>query len=302
LIVNTERRKEVAKVLITGASGGFGKLTVTSLLKCGHGVVAAMRDISGKNGAVADDLAGAGAKVVELDVADDGSAAAGVSKALEALGDLDVVVNNAGLGVLGVQESFTADDWQRLFNVNVFGVHRVIRAVLPHMRARRAGLFVQVSSLLGRIAVPFYGPYNASKWALEAMSENYRVELSRFGIDVVIVEPGGYPTTFIDNLMRPSDQSRDTSLGTMPQDARDFLHHFEEALTANPAQDPQNVADAIVKLIEAPAGQRPFRTIVDKMGMGSAIQPYNDQLDAVTSGIYSAFGIGQMRQLQSTTP
>jgi len=289
----------MAKILVTGANGGFGKLTVTSLVKGGHAVVASMRDVKGRNRKAADEFLGLGAKVVEMDVTQDHSVAAGVSFALESVGGLDVVVNNAGIGVLGVQETFTPEDWQRLFNVNLFGVQRVVRAVLPHMREKRAGLLVQISSLLGRIAIPFYGPYNASKWALEAMSENYRVELSGFGVDVVIIEPGGYPTTFIDGLMSPGDKSRDASLGSMSQDAKNFLHGFEEALAANPAQDPQNVADAIVKVIATPAGQRPFRTIVDKMGMGVAIQPYNEQLEKLTAGIYAAFGIGQMRELKT---
>lgn len=288
-----------SKVLITGASSGFGKLTAMSLLERGHKVVASMRDVAGKNRKSAENFTDLGASVVEMDVTEDHSVAAAVAWALEALDGLDVVVNNAGLGVLGVQETFTPEDWLGLFNVNVFGVQRVNRAVLPHMRGKRAGLLVQISSLLGRIAVPFYGPYNASKWALEAMSENYRVELSRFGVDVVIVEPGGYPTTFIANLMRPSDQSRDTSLEGMPQDAQDFLHGFEQALAANPAQNPKHVADAIVKLIETPAGQRPFRTIVDKMGMGDAIQPYNEQLEKLSSAIYAAFGIDHLRELQT---
>lgn len=287
------------KVLITGASGGFGRLTVLSLLKSRHRVVAAMRDTRGKNRKLVDEYVGLGAKVVEMDVTQDGSVADGVAQALEDAEGLDVVVNNAGVGVLGAQETFTPEDWRRLFDVNVFGVQRVIRAVLPSMRERGAGLLVQISSLLGRIAIPFYGPYNASKWALEAMSENYRVELSRFGIDVVIIEPGGYPTTFIGNLLRPSDRSRDESLGTMPEDAQNFLHGFEQALGSHPEQNPQNVADAVVKVIESPAGQRPFRTVVDKMGMGNAIEPYNEHLEELTSGIYSAFGIGHMRQLKT---
>jgi NAD(P)-dependent dehydrogenase (short-subunit alcohol dehydrogenase family) len=289
----------MATILVTGASGGFGRLTVMSLLKSGHRVVASMRDIRGRNRKKAEELGGLGAGVVGMDVTQDGSVAAGVSQALEAAGGLEVVVNNAGVGVLGVQETFTPDDWARLFDVNVFGVQRVIRAVLPHMRERRSGLLVQISSLLGRIAVPFLGPYNASKWALEAMSEGYRVELSGFGIDVAVVEPGGYPTTFVDSLMRPSDRSRDAALGALPGTAQDFMQGFERALAARPEQNPQDVADAIVRLIETPAGQRPFRTIVDKMGMGDAIQPYNEQLEKLTSGIYSAFGIGQMRQLKT---
>lgn len=287
-----------ARILVTGASGGFGRLTVAALLKRGHAVAGTLRDVRGKNQKVAGDLSTLGAAVVEMDVTQDASVASGVKQALADLGGIDVVVNNAGVGVLGVQETFTPDEWQRVFNVNVFGVHRVIRAVLPHMRERGSGLLLQISSLLGRMAIPFYGPYNASKWALEALSENYRVELSGFGVDTSIIEPGGYPTTFIDALIRPGDRSRDASLGDMPKIADDFLNGFEKALAANPAQNPQNVADAIVRVIETPAGQRPFRTVVDKMGMGDAIQPYNDQLEKLTTGIYTAFGIGHLRELK----
>jgi len=288
----------VANVLITGTSSGFGKLTVMSLLQKGHVVVATVRDIQGRNRAPGEELAGLGAQVVEMDVTDDSSVEAAVAQALESVGGLDVVVNNAGLGVLGVQESFTPDDWRRVFDVNVIGVQRVNRAVLPHMRERGSGLLVHISSLLGRMTLPFYGPYNASKWALEAMSENYRVELSSFGIDVAIVEPGGFATPFAESLMRPSGQSDDVSLVEMQKQAEGLLHGFGEALAANPAQDPQNVADAVVKVIETPAGQRPFRTVVDTMGMGDAIQPYNEQLETITSSIYSAFGMGHMLELE----
>lgn len=298
-VIKFHKEEDMAKILVTGANGGFGKLTVASLNKNGHTVVASMRDMSGRNKKAADELIGFGAKVIEMDVTLDSSVTAGVSRAIEITGGLDVVVNNAGIGVLGVQETFTPEDWQKLFNVNLFGVQRVIRAVLPHLREKKAGLLLQISSLLGRIAIPFYGPYNASKWALEAMSENYRVELSGFGIDVALIEPGGYPTTFINSLMTPSDTSRDATLGNMPQDAKNFLHGFEQALAAHPAQNPQNVAEAIVKVIETPAGQRPFRTIVDKLGMGDAIQPYNEQLEKISSGIYSAFGLGPMRKLKA---
>ncbi len=152
--------------------------------------------------------------------------------------------------------------------------------------------------MLGRITVPFYGPYNASKWAVEALSENYRSELSQLGIEVCIVEPGGFPTTFIDHLMRPSDQSRNASYGEMSNMPEGFLKGFEQALASNPAQDPKNVAHAIVSIIEGNHGKRPFRTIVDKMGMGDHISGYNEQLGQITSGIYTAFGIGHLLKLK----
>jgi len=292
----------MAKILVTGASGGFGQLTVRSLLQHGHAVVAALRDMRGRNRALTEEFVRLGAMVVELDVTQDSSVMVAVVQALEAARGLDVVVNNAGIGALGVQESFTPEDWQRLFDVNVFGVQRMIRAVLPHLREQRSGLIVQISSLLGRIAIPFFGPYNASKWALEAMSENYRVELSGFGVDVVLVEPGGHPTEFASRLLRPSDTSRDASLGPLPQEVQAFAQRFEAVMAAHPAQDPQQVADAIVKVIETPAGQRPFRTIVDQLGMGALLQPYNEQLERISAGLYAASGIGSMRHLKTGQP
>ena len=191
---------------------------------------------------------------------------------------------------------------KKLFDVNVFGVQRVNRAVLPHLRAKHSGLLVHVSSLLGRFALPFYGPYNASKWALEALAENYRVELSSFGVDVCVVEPGGYPTTFMERLLKPSDPNRASEYGAMEHAPAQLLANFEKALAANPAQNPQLVADAILQLIQTPAGQRPFRTVVDKMGMGASIGPYNEQLEAVMSGIYGAFGMGDMLKLKVLQP
>ncbi|MCI0330238.1 MAG: SDR family NAD(P)-dependent oxidoreductase [candidate division Zixibacteria bacterium] len=286
------------KVLVTGANGGFGKLITLTLLKKGHTVVASIRGVNGKNKPAAEELKKAGAHIVEIDVAADGSVLKGVEQAIQLAGGLDVVVNNAGVGVLGLQEAFTPEDWKKLFDINVFGVQRVSRAVLPNMRSKKSGLLIQISSLLGRMTIPFYGPYNASKWAVEALAENYRTELSGFGIDSCIVEPGGYPTTFIDNLVKPSDTSRNANYGDFVRMPVELLMNYEKALAANPEQNPQNVADAVARLIDTPAGQRPFRTVVDKMGMGEHIKGYNDHLEQVTAGVYNAFGIGEMLKLK----
>ena len=286
------------KILITGASSGFGKMAVQTLLAKDHTVVASMREPGGRNEAVANELASAGAHIVEIDVTTDSSVENGVNTAVEAAGGLDVLVNNAGIGVLGLQESYTPDDWRRLFEINVFGVQRMNRAVLPLFRKQRSGLLLHVSSLLGRMTLPFYGPYNASKWALEAMAENYRTELSAYGVDSCIVEPGGFPTSFMDRLMKPGDTSREVEYGDFAQAPAAALTNFEQALEANPQQNPQNVADAIANLIDTPAGQRSFRTVVDKMGMGDPIAGYNQHLDEVTSGIYGAFGMQEMLQLK----
>lgn len=286
------------KVLITGANGGFGNLMVEELLKNGHQVVASMRNIEKRNKTPAEKLKIQGAKIIEMDVADDQSVSRGISDAIKQVGDLNVVVNNAGLGVIGFQETFTADDWKKLFDVNVFGIQRVLREIVPSFRKQKDGLIINISSLLGRITVPFYGAYNASKWAVEAMTENYRTELSKFGIDVCIIEPGGFPTTFIDNLMRGSDLSRNESYREIEPTPESFLKGFEEALANNPAQDPRNVAKATVEIIETPKGERAFRTIVDKMGMGDPITSYNESLHQMTQGIYSAFGIDHFLKIK----
>ncbi|MEM9363443.1 MAG: SDR family oxidoreductase [Bacteroidota bacterium] len=288
----------MSKILITGANGGFGALTVKTLLEQGHGVVATMRNTETKNKAKADELSALGAKIVSLDVTDDESVNSGVANAIDLLDGLDVVINNAGIGVLGIQEQYTTDDFKRLFDVNVFGVQRVNRAALPHLRKQGSGLLIHISSLLGRITFPFYGPYNASKWAVEALAENYRIELSGFGVDSCLVEPGGYPTGFFDSLMKPSDTSQNESYGDMIHAPKQAFDSFEGALASNPAQDPQNVADAIANLISTPAGQRPMRTVVDNMGMGTHIDPYNQQLAEIHNGLFNAFGMGDMLNLK----
>ncbi|MEM9077518.1 MAG: SDR family oxidoreductase, partial [Bacteroidota bacterium] len=225
----------MSKILITGANGGFGALTVKTLLEQEHSVVATMRNTETKNKGKADELSALGAKIVCLDVTDDESVNSGVAQAIDLLDGLDVVINNAGIGVLGIQEQYTTDDFKRLFDVNVFGVQRVNRAALPHLRKQGSGLLIHISSLLGRITFPFYGPYNASKWAVEALAENYRIELSGFGVDSCLVEPGGYPTGFFDSLMKPSDTSQNESYGDMIHAPKQAFDSFEGALASNPA-------------------------------------------------------------------
>jgi NAD(P)-dependent dehydrogenase (short-subunit alcohol dehydrogenase family) len=282
------------KILITGTSSGFGNLIASTLLKREHTVIASMREINGKNREAAEKLKTKGAHIVEIDVTSDKSVEEGVQEAIELAGGLDAVVNNAGIGVIGMQEFFTPDDWKNLFDVNVFGVQRVNRAAIPHLRENNSGLLIHISSLLGRFALPFYGPYNSSKWALEALAENYRVELSEFGIESCIVEPGGFPTNFLHGLMKPTDSSRKESYGEYAKLPMEMFVNFEKTFSSVPEQNPQLVADAVANLVDAPAGERKFRTVVDKMGMGDHFNGYNESLEQITSGIYSAFGMVDM--------
>jgi len=285
------------KVLITGGSSGFGALMVKSLIDDGHTVTASMRGVNGKNQSSAEEMAALGAHVVEIDVTNDESVNNGVQEAINKMGGLDVVVNNAGIGVLGIQEQFDSEEMKKLFDVNVFGVQRVNKAALPHLRNQGSGLLIQISSLLGRINLPFYSPYNASKWAVEALAEGYRLELSQFGVDSVIVEPGGFPTNFFGNLIFPKDKSTDASYGPMAEAPKQMFESFEGALAENPEQKPQMVADAVLHLVNTPDGERPVRTVVDKMGMGEHLGPYNEHLDKIHEGILGAFGMGDMLKL-----
>ena len=282
------------KVILTGANGGFGKLTVHTLLQKGHQVAATMRNVDGRNKAVATELKNAGAIIIEMDVTNTKSVDGAMQEAIDSLQGLDVVINNAGRGVSGMQEHFTPEDFQALFEVNVVGVQRVNRAALPFLRKQGHGVLIHISSLLGRIALPFYGPYQASKWALEAMAENYRVELSGFGIQSLIVEPGGFPTTFMANVMLPSDNSRNEAYGEFMNAPEQMGAAFGEALKNTPDQNPQKVADAIADLLDKPASERPFRTIVDFMPWRDGIQGYNEQFELLTQGIYGAFGVEGM--------
>jgi len=285
-------------ILITGASSGFGALIASHLIKAGHRVVGTVRDPEGRNATATAELRALGAQVVEIDVTNDSSVEAGVAQAQEKLGHIDVLINNAGVGAHGLQENFSADDFQRLFDVNVFGVQRMIRAVLPNMRARGSGLILNISSLLGRVVLPFYGPYNATKWAVEALSENYRVELSQFGVDVAVIEPGGFPTSFFGNLVHPTSRDRDPGYGDLAAAPEAALDGFAEFLKGNPQQTPQLVADAVLAVIDTAPGLRPFRTEVDQVGMGDAIRPMNEQLAGVTEALFTNFGIAEMLALK----
>jgi len=289
-------------ILVTGANSGFGKLIVADLVKAGHRVVGSVRDLEGRNAEAAATLRDLGAEVVDIDVTNDALVKYGVTSARGAIGEIDVLINNAGVGVIGLQESFSDEDFRRIFDINVFGVQRMIRAVLPQMRSRRTGLILNISSLLGRVTFPFLGPYNASKWAVEAISENYRTELSQFGIDVALVEPGGFPTNFFTNLVRPSSRDRDASYGDLAGAPDAMLEEMGASLAEIPEQVPQIVSDAVVDVIGMAPGARPFRTIVDHSGMGDPVKPYNDQLANVTEALYTHFGMEGMLRLNLDSP
>lgn len=281
--------KKLQNVLITGAAGGFGAITIAALLQEGFTVTGAMRDINGRNKQAATSLTQQGVYVVDIDVTSDESVIAGVQQAHAHMGSIDILINNAGLGAGGIQEAFTAADWQKVFDVNVFGVQRMTRAVLPYMRQQQRGLLMLISSLSARLSVPFQGPYSPSKWAAEALAESYRVEVSNLGIESCIVEPGGFPTKFIGSLLQPSEPDRTAGYGPVKDMPGALLAGVKDVFDAKPEQDPSLVAQAILHLINMPHGTRPMRTEVDRMFMGELVAPLNQQLEAANQLVYTAF-------------
>lgn len=188
-------------VLITGASSGIGHALARRFAARGWRVWATMRRPE-KGEALRIEAGERGWALLTpaLDVTDDASVSAAVSDLLRATRDrIDLVINNAGYFVLGALEDVTPDELRAQLETNVIGVHRVTRAVLPAMRARRRGRVVVMGSLSGLVTLPMMAPYHASKWALEALTESLRYELFQFGIEVVLIEPGPFQTALHDN-------------------------------------------------------------------------------------------------------
>lgn len=286
-------------IMITGIAGGFGKPTALALLQQGYRVAGSVRSKTGKNAAAVAELEAAGAILIEMDVTDTASTEAGIAEAIAQLGGLDILFNNAGVGAHGIQELMAPEDMTRVFEVNVMGVQRVMRAALPHMRAQGHGTVLYTSSLIGRITTPFYGTYSASKWALEAIVECYRSELSGFGIESCIIEPGAMPTAFFDGLIAPQDAARAAEYGAFAEVPAQSNAGLAEMLAATPQQRPERVAEAVVALLERPFGAKPFRTVVDHVGVGPEIERYNDVLHDVTRTVMSNFGIEEMLTLNA---
>jgi len=179
-------------LVVTGASSGIGKATAQYFLKQGWNVVATARNPQ-KIGAWAQSQRVA---ALELDVTDEQSVTSAIREAERRFGSIDVILNNAGVGLGGPLEAISDSEWERHFQTNVFGVIRVTRAVLPLFRKQQHGTIINMSSVAGRFGLPFLSPYNAGKFAIEGLTESLRFELRPLGIKVKLIEPGGIKTTF----------------------------------------------------------------------------------------------------------
>jgi NAD(P)-dependent dehydrogenase (short-subunit alcohol dehydrogenase family) len=182
---------------ITGVSRGFGKILTEELLQQGHTVVGTTR--SGRS-----DLRHANLHVVRLDVTDAAQVRQAFAEAVAKTSKIDVVVNNAGFGIVGAVEEVSVEEIGKVFATNVFGTLHVTQAALPHLRANKSGHIINFSSVGGFVGIAGYGAYNASKFAVEGMTEALALELKPLGIHVTIVEPGAFRTDFLaqDSLIR----------------------------------------------------------------------------------------------------
>jgi NAD(P)-dependent dehydrogenase (short-subunit alcohol dehydrogenase family) len=281
----------MSNVLITGTSSGFGFLTAKALLNHGHTVFATMREPETRNAPAVAALRDAAQSskgtlhVLELDVTDERSVEQAVKQAVETAGHLDVIVNNAGILTGQLAETYTTDDLRSLFDINLFGVHRVCRAALPHMRERKQGLVINVSSSLGRYILPYVGPYAATKFALEGYSSVLAVELAPVGVQVVVVEPGAFMTGVFTRILNPSDQDRVASYGELGEAPGKMWEQFGQTLAAQ-GPDPQLIADKITELIEMPAAERPARAVVDMM-LGQFTEAINAAVGEAQAGVFA---------------
>jgi NAD(P)-dependent dehydrogenase (short-subunit alcohol dehydrogenase family) len=214
-------------IVVTGASSGIGKATVRLFAERGWNVVAAMRAPEAEKELVEGDRL----KLVPIDVQDPASVHAAVEAAVTAFGRIDVWLNNAGYGALGPVEAGSRAQIQRQFDVNVFGLIECVKAVMPHFRANRAGVVINVSSTGGLMTSPGYSVYNASKFAVEGLSEGLWYELAGFGVKVKLIEPGIVKTDFGGRSMDVWD------LSNLPEytGLMDKVQAARERFTRNPS-------------------------------------------------------------------
>ena len=244
--------------LITGATSGMGKAMALLLAGKGYDVYAGARNTADGEALVAEAKGlGIPIKTVRLDVTDDGSVRAAVSRVADESGRLDNLVNNAGFGFLGTVEEATDAEILRQFDVNVFGVGRMCRAALPLMRAQRSGVIVNISAWLGRMGFPLLTYSNASKYAVEAITDSLRYEARPFGIRVHSVMPGLFGTRFVSKglVANPATVSAASPYAAL---AAKLIPVVAKKINEGP--DPVAVAEAVLRVIED-AGA-PIRTPV----------------------------------------
>jgi NAD(P)-dependent dehydrogenase (short-subunit alcohol dehydrogenase family) len=286
-------------VLVTGCSSGFGKVISETLARKGYQVFASMRNASTRNASARDELLELAGReqlllsVIDLDVTDDESVERAVAGLVGETGRIDVLINNAGYALWGLVETFALEQAQRIFDTNFFGIVRMNRAVLPHMRRQREGLIVHITSAAGRGVLPGMGLYTATKFAVEALAECYRYELSQAGVDSITVEPGPFRTEVFAKAESAADLARAHEYGPVADIPGQIAAGLESS-----AAPMQEVADEVARLIETPAGSRPMRTLMGPIV--GALQPINDVSAQIQRELLTGMGLGQLLSVPAT--
>ena len=253
-------------ILITGCSSGFGRLSAEYFARAGATVFATMRGTPRPEAEELRQLARdekIDIRVMRLDVLLDEEVTQAVGAAEREIGrGLDVLVNNAGIGITGPVEVQDMEATRLAFDTNVFGYHRLVRAVLPNMRARKQGHIFSISSQLGRVMVPYAGHYSATKFAVEAMSEQLAYELVPHGIGMTIIEPGGYPTKVWVNRNRYSSELKGRSLDLHLDGYPQAIARMGEEDGSGRSADPMDIPRAMGRVLGMPHGTRPVRLAV----------------------------------------
>lgn len=284
-------------IIVTGSSNGFGLKAAKDFADKGNNVFATMRNPDGKNAEKKAELEAHSThiKVVGMDVTSEVSVKEAMDSILAEVGKIDILINNAGIMYLGITEAFSVEQAKFQMETNYFGAIRTMQAVLPSMRSSGSGLIINTSSLVGRMSPPFFGTYTATKHALEGYSQALRYEVSPFGVDVVLVEPGPFGTGLLDSGQAPAHTGTLESYGELAGVPLAMGENFAQMLQSEDAPDPQWVVDAYLKLAETPFGKRPTRTVVGITWgvdeINDLTQPIQDQvlkemqLEEVLSGV-----------------
>ena len=252
-------------IVITGSSSsGFGLKAAKDFADKGNKVFATMRKPDGKNAEKKAELEAhsSNIKVLDMDVTNDTSVKNTINAVLAEASNIDILINNAGIMYLGITEAFSVEQAKFQMETNYFGAIRVMQAVLPSMRKAGTGLIINTSSLVGRMSPPFFGTYTATKHALEGYSQALRYEVSPFGVDIVLVEPGPFGTGLLASGQAPAHSEVLETYGELAGVPTAMGENFAQMLQSEDAPDPQWVVDAYLKLAEMPTGKRPTRTVV----------------------------------------
>lgn len=255
--------KTARTIVITGASSGFGAAAVRAFADRGDRVWGTMRDADGRNAAKKAELEAYSPSIAiaEMDVTSDASVAEGFASIL-AEGSVDILINNAGIMYIGMTEAYSVAQAAEQMDTNYFGAIRAMQAVLPSMRGAGNGLIINTSSIAGRVSVPFFGTYCATKHALEAYSQSLRYEVAPFGVDIALVEPGPFPSNLLAAGKPPAHTQVLETYGDLKDVPTAMVSGFADMLASDQAPDPQLVVDTYLALADAAPGKRPTRTVV----------------------------------------